>query len=93
MPSIRAPMIHPDHTSHWYAIPVVISGNTMTFTVTDGGLGDDDPTVNGTVIDQGGPAVATAATIPTLTDAMLLLLGLGMLLSGILAARRKHRDG
>jgi Bacterial Ig-like domain (group 3)/FG-GAP-like repeat len=40
---------------HWYAIPATTIGNTITFTITDGGLGDDDLIANGTVVDQGGP--------------------------------------
>jgi hypothetical protein len=42
---------------HWYAIPATTIGNTITFTITDGGLGDDDLIANGTVVDQGGPGV------------------------------------
>jgi hypothetical protein len=40
---------------HWYAIPATTVGNTVTFTITDGGLGDDDLLANGTIVDQGGP--------------------------------------
>jgi hypothetical protein len=40
---------------HWYAIPATTVGNTVTFTITDGGLGDDDLIANGTIVDQGGP--------------------------------------
>ncbi len=41
---------------HWYTIPATINGNTATFTITDGGLGDDDMLANGTFVDAGGPA-------------------------------------
>ena len=42
---------------HWYTLPAAIVGNTATFTITDGGLGDDDITANGAIVDQGGPGV------------------------------------
>jgi hypothetical protein len=42
---------------HWYVLPATIAGNTATFTITDGGLGDDDLIANGTIVDQGGPGV------------------------------------
>jgi YVTN family beta-propeller protein len=35
--------------------------NILTLTLTDGGLGDADGVVNGTIVDPGGPAVAAAA--------------------------------
>ncbi len=44
-------------TPHWYKIPATVTGSTVTFSVTDGGLGDDDLTANGTIVDQGGPGV------------------------------------
>ena len=46
-----------NHTPHWYAIPLTISGNKLTITLTDGGLGDDDLTANGLVKDDGGPSI------------------------------------
>jgi hypothetical protein len=54
--------------AHWYALDVAnninLTGNTATFTIDDGGLGDDDLTVNGTIVDQGGPgSVATPVTL------------------------------
>ncbi|MDG4550404.1 MAG: IPTL-CTERM sorting domain-containing protein [Candidatus Contendobacter sp.] len=65
---------------HWYPMSATIAGNTATFNITDGGLGDDDLTVNGTIVDQGGPGVpgaGDAAAIPTLSEwALLLLIGL-----------------
>jgi hypothetical protein len=47
---------------HWYAIPATTVGNTITFTITDGGLGDDDLLANGTIVDQGGPGALVAIT-------------------------------
>ena len=44
-------------TDHWYPLPnAVIEGNTITFTITDGGLGDDDLQANGSITDPGGVA-------------------------------------
>ncbi len=47
----------PDNrTPHWYPMPGRIDGNRFTFTITDGGLGDDDLTANGSITDMGGLA-------------------------------------
>jgi YVTN family beta-propeller protein len=53
-----------DSSPHWYVLPAIISGNTATFTIVDGGLGDDDLTANGTVVDQGGPGVPAPPAQP-----------------------------
>ncbi|MCO5117537.1 MAG: IPTL-CTERM sorting domain-containing protein [Burkholderiaceae bacterium] len=54
-----------------------VSGNTSTFTVTDGQKGDDDWVVNGTIVDPVGPIVSTeVAPIPALGPWALALLGL-----------------
>jgi DNA-binding beta-propeller fold protein YncE len=45
---------------HWYTIPASIAGNTITFSITDGGLGDDDLAANGAVVDAGGPGAPPA---------------------------------
>ena len=68
--------------AHWYVLPATIAGNVATFTITDGGLGDDDLAANGTVVDQGGPgapAAAAALPVPTLSEwgMILLVLALG----------------
>jgi trimeric autotransporter adhesin len=83
----------PDIHAHWYTIPAFISGNTITFNVTDGGTGDDDLTANGTVVDQGGPGVAVgASTIPTLGSRMIALLAGVICLLGLrLAGARSRR--
>lgn len=79
-------------TAHWYQLPnATISGNTVTFTVTDGGVGDNDLLANSVIKDPGGVAVnsdttpgipTTANPIPTLGEyarwmLMLLVLGVG----------------
>ena len=81
-----------NHTPHWYVLDAILTGNTATFTITDGGLGDDDLTANGNIEDQGGPGVTNGATngatgIPTLSEWSLLLLSI---LLGILGFRRWH---
>jgi hypothetical protein len=45
--------------AHWYTIPSTIAGNTITFSITDGGVGDNDLTANGSIVDPGGPGIAT----------------------------------
>jgi hypothetical protein len=72
-----------NHTAHWYVMPATISGNTASFSITDGGQGDDDFTPNGVIGDPGGPGLAavavTPAAIPTLSQWMLALLAFAML--------------
>jgi hypothetical protein len=70
--------------------------NVLTLTLTDGGLGDDDSTQNGVIVDQGGPGYARAAVggtvepvsksgilLPWIAGAMVLATGL------LLSARRR----
>ena len=42
-----------NHAPHWYVIPSTVSGRTITFTIADGGLGDDDLAANGSISDLG----------------------------------------
>ena len=74
---------------HWYKFSgAVVSGNTITLTLTDGGDGDNDLLVNGQIADPGGPALPAAQPIPTLSEwAMLLLTGL----LGLMAAAAMRR--
>ena len=77
-------------TPHWYPLPMAtVAGNAITFEITDGGLGDDDLTVNGTIVDQGGPAILVAEMIPTLSERSLILLGGLLALAGIAFLRRR----
>lgn len=72
---------------HWYTLPAAISGNQLTFSVTDGGQGDSDLAFDGSITDPGGPAFGTDGVgIPTLSEWALLLLTL--LLGGIIAMPR-----
>ncbi len=84
-----------DQRPHWYPFPGAhISGNTVTLTLQDGGLGDDDLTPNGVIYDPGGvallaaPAPAAATAIPTLHPAGLLALSL---LAALMAWPRLRR--
>ena len=74
-----------DIAPHWYQIPVTVSGDRAIFTITDGGLGDDDLTADGTIVDQGGPG-NPATSVPTLSFWGLLLLALGI--AGLSVRRR-----
>lgn len=71
--------------SVWYPFSgAVIAGNTVTLTLTDGALGDDDLAANGLIVDPGGPAIPPGSTlaVPTLSEwALILLAGLLVLLS------------
>ena len=90
-----------DPQPHWYQLPATINTatHTITFSITDGGLGDDDLSVNGAITDPGGPGVVAAALndaqpVPVGTPAGLgllsvLLAGLGGF--GRRAARSKKR--
>ncbi|QJR15105.1 beta strand repeat-containing protein [Usitatibacter palustris] len=82
-------------TPHWYVLPATIVGNVVTFSITDGGQGDDDLAANGTIVDQGGPGVpgapGTATAVPTLSEWMLMLLALVMLGSAGVFRRPSRR--
>ena len=72
---------------HWYLLPATITGNTVVFTITDGGLGDDDLLANGTIVDQGGPGnpgpPGSPTAIPTLSEWAMILLGLLLAVIGM----------
>ncbi|XAH22102.1 ExeM/NucH family extracellular endonuclease [Xylophilus sp. GW821-FHT01B05] len=79
---------------HWYRIPATLDGNVITFVLRDGGLGDDDMSANGRIVDPSAlvvPAAAavgggTATAVPTLSEWGLILLSLSV---GLLAYRRQ----
>jgi hypothetical protein len=87
-----------DPAPHWYPFPATISGDTVSYTLIDGGPGDDDLRADGTIVDPSGPGIPDgtiipgepAVPLPLLGDRartlMLLLLGL----FGALALRRQH---
>ena len=78
----------------WFAHGA-INGDTVTYSVTDDGLGDNDTTNPGVIEDPFAPLLlaappATAQPIPTLSEwAMLLMAGL----LGLLAAGALRRQG
>jgi hypothetical protein len=82
--------------AHWYPLGTAsLSGHTATFTITDGGLGDDDLAVNGSIVDAGGPGVsagggsgggAGVAMTPSLTIWGLLMLSTLLALFGAVRA-------
>ncbi len=79
------------NSPHWYSLPALVSGNTITVSLVDGGAGDDDLSANGTIVDPGGAGVIAAATsIPTLDRRLLwgLLVLLSLAAIGVLHRRR-----
>lgn len=46
-----------DRTPHWYTIPSTVSGQRISFTITDGDIGDDDLMMNGSISDLGMLAI------------------------------------
>ena len=85
-------------TDHYYTIPATISGNQVSFTITDGLLGDNDLAANGTITDPGAIGIAGAAgpavtPIPTVSEYVLAALAMLMLLAAAspLRARRGTR--
>lgn len=83
-----------DGQSHWYTIDATVAVNQVSFTVTDGGRGDDDLMANGEIVDQGGPGEpAPTPAIPTLSEWSRLVLGLLLMVFGVGAlVRRQGQD-
>ena len=89
----------PGSTANGFYAPsnLTLSGNTASFDVTDGGLGDDDQTVNSEITDPSGPVVVAAAVeaqvvpVPTLDGQALLALILLMLGAGWVMRKRAQR--
>ena len=46
-----------DAIPHWYSFPASFDGKTVTFSIADGGQGDDDLTANGVIVDPSGVAI------------------------------------
>ena len=85
-----------DPSLHWYLFAgAVIKGNTVTLTIVDGQIGDDDLVANSRIVDAGGLAVAAiapggTASIPTLSEWGLILLSLLMAMLGLSRMRRRQ---
>jgi len=78
------------HAGAWARYPASVdeAAGTVVFTLVDGGAGDDDGAVNGTIVDPSGAAHPLATPIPTLGPWALALLGL---LAAALGLRRLRR--
>ncbi|APV49141.1 hypothetical protein BWI17_05275 [Betaproteobacteria bacterium GR16-43] len=79
-----------DPTAHWYVLPAALTSNTATFSITDGGLGDDDLAANGTIVDQGGPGAGALRQVPALDRWGTILLALGLLLCAYAVLHRRR---
>jgi hypothetical protein len=78
-----------DPTPHWYELTsAVIAGATVTYTITDGGEGDDDLTANGTIEDPAGAGVPATA-VPALPAVVMSVLTLLLVAIGGLGLRRR----
>jgi hypothetical protein len=80
-------------TPHWYQMPAIISGNTVTLTIVDGGVGDDDLVANSVIVDQGGPGVligSGVAPIPALSRWATILLSLMLAGTAAWGLRREN---
>jgi hypothetical protein len=51
-----------DRSPHWDAMPSSIDANTVTYRITDGGSGDNDLSVNGTISARLGLGLGAVAT-------------------------------
>ena len=69
---------------------LAVNGNVVSFDVTDGALGDDDLTANGSIVDPSGPLAQAdiAVPVPTLHHSALLALALLMLAAAVICSRR-----
>jgi uncharacterized repeat protein (TIGR01451 family) len=92
------PMPHSQGRSLWYAPRnLSINGNRISYTITDGQLGDDDLQANGVIKDPGGPVIQSGplpedllTAVPGLEAAGLALLSALMALGACLQHRRRR---
>jgi hypothetical protein len=69
--------------SIWYAPRnLSINGNRISYTITDGQLGDDDLQANGVIKDPGGPVIQSG---PLPEDQLTAVPGLGAVALGLLS--------
>jgi hypothetical protein len=81
---------------HWYQMPVnkavfAQDRKSVTLTIQDGGVGDNDLTADRSITDPGGPAVlnANAASIPTLSEWGMITLSALLALGAFGVMRRR----
>ena len=78
-------------TPNWYTLAASIAGATVTFSITDGALGDDNLAADGQVSDAGGPGAGTGALMAVpLGDGLPWLIALAM---AAVVAWRRYRTG
>ncbi|HEY0202490.1 MAG TPA: IPTL-CTERM sorting domain-containing protein, partial [Burkholderiaceae bacterium] len=80
--------------AHWYQIPATFAPDrkSVSFSVTDGGLGDDDLAANGLIVDPVGagiPPGSGVTSVPTLSQWGHLLLALAMGTMAVMLTRRR----
>jgi hypothetical protein len=81
---------------HWYLLPVVVSGNTVQFTLTDGIDGDRDLVANAAIVFVGGFGIPQGAAQPAVVpvNSPWGLLALTMMLAAAgWRARRRAAEG
>ncbi len=86
---------------HWYQMPVaqaVFAPDrlSVTLTIQDGGVGDNDLAANGAIDDPGAPVVfggAVTTGVPTLSQWGVLILSSLMAVFGIVQVRRRKSAG
>jgi hypothetical protein len=83
-----------NHAPHWYTLPTIVAGNTMSVAVGDGDAGDDDLAINGVIAGVGavafiGDAEAIPATSSFALFALAALITLATLMVLGAAARRR----
>jgi methionine-rich copper-binding protein CopC len=84
---------------HWYQMPTAQAvfaqdRRSVTLSIQDGGVGDNDMTPNQVIVDPGGPVVlsSSAVSIPTLSEwGMILMSGLLALTAFVSLRRRADR--
>ena len=60
-----------------------IEGDTVSFSITDGGPGDHDLTANGVIVDPGAPGIAVAPVpIPAMSRWAVMVLRLLLMVMG-----------
>ncbi len=80
-------------TPHWYTVGSIVAGAAISFSITDGGLGDDDLVADGAVVDAGGAGFGPGGGVigVPVGDGLPLLLTLAMLGAAVWQRRRAAR--